>query len=141
MKKKRIALVILFTVVVLMSIGLLWHSSSVDMLDVEEKEVATIKIQNGNTGKILRVTEKEDISYLIEKWNDTKIKPQNIYLGNTGYSLKITILDEEGNELGGMNNFYINTDEVMRKGLFFYDLESGNFTKDYIEELFYEISE
>ncbi len=141
MKKKKILCTILIAVIVVAGIGLIWYNSSVDMLNLDVEKVATIKIQNGNTGEMLEITNQEDISYLIEQWNNTELSCQKLSFGYVGYSLCITILDGNGNKLSGMNDFYINSDEVMRKDPFFYDLGSGNLNHNYIQELFEENAE
>lgn len=129
-----ISIVIISTVV----IGLVWYSSFISMLNLDVEKVATIKVQNGNTGVVLEINNKDDIYYLIEQWNNTELSRQKISLGYTGYSFHITILDDNGKKLRGMNDFYINSDEVFRKDPFFYEIHSGNLNYGYIQELFEE---
>lgn len=124
-----------------MAIGLVWYNSSISMLNLDAEKVATIKVQNGNTGKMLEITNQEDIYYLIEEWNNTKLLRQKISLGYMGYGFRVTIIDANGKKLSGRNDFYINTKEVMRKNPFFYNLQSGSLNYDYIQGLFDEIIE
>ncbi len=135
---KKIFCTILITVIAVVGLGLIWYNSSVSMLNLDVKKVATIKVQNGSTGEFLEITNQEDISYLIEQWNDVKLSRQNISLGYMGYHFRVMILDERENKLSGMNSFYINSSDMLRKDPFFYELESGNLGYDYIQELFDE---
>ncbi len=136
MKNKKIVLIILTLVIAVVGIGLIWYNSSVDMLNLDVEKVAVIEVQNGNTGEHLEITDQDDIAHLIDQWNSVVLSRGKLSSGYVGYSLRITLLDHDGKELSGMNNFYINTDEVMRIDPFFYDVESGNLSHDYIQELF-----
>lgn len=133
MKQKWI---IILSVVAITIIGvLIWFKNPIDMMAANPEEIMEIAIFDGNTGGSLHITDKEDISYIIENLNTIKLKRGKLSSGYTGYSFKTTIYGNNGEEIGGWNNFIINSGDTIRKDPFFYEVVEGSIDYQYIKTL------
>lgn len=133
MKKRIIALV--SVVIILLAGFAVWYHASIDFISLEPDEVLEIVVFNGNTGNTTHITDEEQISHMIENLNEIELKRDKLSVGYSGYSYKMTIYLQDGNEADGWNNFVINSESTIRKDPFFYTVSEGKIDYDYIESI------
>lgn len=133
MKMNRI--VILLAVIAIIIGGWIWFKSPIDMMEVNSEEIMEIAIFDGNTGNSVNTFDKEDISHIIENFNTIKLKKKKLSSDYVGYSFKITIYGNDGQEIDGWNNFIINSKDTVRKDPFFYSVVDGSIDYEYLKDL------
>lgn len=136
MKKKLLIILSIISIVVIS--GVIWYISPLDLIQLNPEDVLEISIFDGNTGTSLHITEKEDITYIINNLNVVKLKRKKVSTGYTGYSFKTTIYLNNGEEANGWNNFIINSKDTIRKDPFFYNVVEGSIDYQYIKTLIQE---
>lgn len=136
MKKKLLIILSIISIVVIS--GVIWYISPLDLIQLNPEDVLEISIFDGNTGTSLHITEKEDITYIINNLNVVKLKRKKVSTGYTGYSFKTTIYLNNGEEANGWNNFIINSKDTIRKDPFFYNVVEGSIDYQYIKSLIQE---
>ncbi len=136
MKKKLLIILSIISIVVIS--GVIWYISPLDLIQLNPEDVLEISIFDGNTGTSLHITEKEDITYIINNLNVVKLKRKKVSTGYTGYSFKTTIYLNNGEEADGWNNFIINSKDTIRKDPFFYNVVEGSIDYQYIKTLIQE---
>ena len=136
MKKKLLIILSIISIVVIS--GVIWYISPLDLIQLNPEDVLEISIFDGNTGTSLHITEKEDITYIINNLNVVKLKRKKVSTGYTGYSFKTTIYLNNGEEANGWNNFIINSKDTIRKDPFFYNVVEGSIDYQYINTLIQE---
>ena len=136
MKKKLLIILSIISIVVIS--GVIWYISPLDLIQLNPEDVLEISIFDGNTGTSLHITEKEDITYIINNLNVVKLKRKKVSTGYTGYSFKTTIYLNNGEEANGWNNFIINSKDTIRKDSFFYNVVEGSIDYQYIKTLIQE---
>lgn len=77
MKKKLLIILSIISIVVIS--GVIWYISPLDLIQLNPEDVLEISIFDGNTGTSLHITEKEDITYIINNLNVVKLKRKSIY--------------------------------------------------------------
>ena len=135
---KRKLLIILSIISIVVISGVIWYISPLDLIQLNPEDVLEISIFDGNTGTSLHITEKEDITYIINNLNVVKLKRKKVSTGYTGYSFKTTIYLNNGEEADGWNNFIINSKDTIRKDPFFYNVVEGSIDYQYIKTLIQE---
>ncbi len=135
---KRKLLIILSIISIVVISGVIWYISPLDLIQLNLEDVLEISIFDGNTGTSLHITEKEDITNIINNLNAVKLKSKKVSTGYTGYSFKTTIYLNNGEEANGWNNFIINSKDTIRKDLFFYKVVEGSIDYQYIKTLIQE---
>lgn len=136
MEKKLLIILSIISIVVIS--GVIWYISPLDLIQLNPEDVLEISIFDGNTGTSLHITEKEDITYIINNLNVVKLKRKKVSTGYTGYSFKTTIYLNNGEEANGWNNFIINSKDTIRKDPFFYNVVEGSIDYQYIKTLIQE---
>lgn len=116
--------------------GTIWYKTPVDFTDLSSDEVLEIAIFNGNSGKALHITERNEIEHIMENLNAVKMQRNGVSLFRMGYGFKTTIYLTDGEEADGWNNFIINSNDIIRKDPFIYKVIEGNTNYDYIQGLF-----
>lgn len=134
---KKLLIILLIICIILIS-GVVWYIKPLNLLELNPDNVSKISIFDGNTGIALSITEKEDITYIINNLNAIVLKKDGISTGFTGYSFKTTIYLKNGEEAGGWNNFIINSEDTIRKDPFFYKVVEGEIDYQYIRRLIQE---
>ena len=99
--------------------------------DAIEKGVKSISVFDGNTGESFDFSDTDEIRYVVENIQSTKMKKDTLSIGYSGYSFRISFFDENGKEI---ENFMINSSNTIRKDPFFYRCD-GNLCFDYLKEL------
>lgn len=109
-----------------------WNAPS-SIINIPPSEVSKVEIFNGTTGKSIVITEKTEIRHIIENLNTVSLKKEKISLGYMGYYFRTTIYKLDGNVY---KKFIINSNNTIRKDLFFYRDSSASIDFDYIQQLF-----
>lgn len=132
--KKKIA--ILLSAVVLLLIGaVVWFHIPLDLMDLEPNKVMEIVVFNGNSGNTTHITDEEQLQHIIENLNGIEVKRSKPSVGVMGYSFKVTIYLDDGNEADDWNNFIINSEDTIRKDPFFYSVTQSSIDYSYIEKI------
>lgn len=132
--KKKIA--ILLSAVVLLLIGaVVWFHIPLDLMDLEPNKVMEIVVFNGNSGNTTHITDEEQLQHIIENLNGIEVKRSKPSVGVMGYSFKVTIYLDDGNEADDWNHFIINSEDTIRKDPFFYSVTQGSIDYSYIEKI------
>ena len=132
--KKKIA--ILLSAVVLLLIGaVVWFHIPLDLMDLEPNKVMEIVVFNGNSGNTTHITDEEQLQHIIENLNGIEVKRSKPSVGVMGYSFKVTIYLDDGNEADDWNNFIINSNDTIRKDPFFYSVTQGSIDYSYLEKI------
>ena len=132
--KKKIA--ILLSAIVLLLIGAaVWFHIPLDLMDLDPNKVMEIVIFNGNSGNTTHITDKEQLYHIVENLNRIEVKRAKPSVGTMGYSFKVTIYPDDGNEAGDWNNFIINSEDTIRKDPFFYSVTKGSIDYSYLKKI------
>lgn len=132
MKNKKMLIGICAIFVIIIG-SLIWWNAPCSITDIEPLEVSKIGIFNGNTGKLITITDTTDIEHIIKNLNAVSLKKEKISLGYMGYSYRITVYKANG---GVYKKFIINSSDTIRKDPFFYRDNSGSIDYKYIQKLF-----
>ncbi len=109
-----------------------WFTPKTFGKGVSPEQVRHISVFDGNTGAEFMIDSPDDIKYIIENIQSISMKKSGISLGKLGYSLKISYVGENGEDLIPL--FIMNSDTTIRKDPFFYSCEGG-LCFDYIKGL------
>ena len=133
MKKKT---AMLLSAVVLLLIGaVVWFHIPLDLMDLEPNKVMEIVVFNGNSGNTTHITDEEQLQHIIENLNGIEVKRSKPSVDVMGYSFKVTIYLDDGNEADDWNHFIINSEDTIRKDPFFYSVTQGSIDYSYIEKI------
>ena len=135
MKNRKILFCIIF-IVVMSFATLIWYEIDVKLLDLDASKVSEISVFNGNTGEELSITDSNDIEHIINNLNSISLERDMISLGYAGYSFKVDIILKGREEVKSKHHLIINSEDLVRKGLFFYTLGEEKIDYSYIEDLF-----
>ena len=135
MKNRKILFCIIF-IVVMSFATLIWYEIDVKLLDLDASQVSEISVFNGNTGEELSITDSNDIEHIINNLNSISLNRDKISFGYAGYSFDMKIILEGREEAKNKHCFIINSEDLIRKGLFFYTLGEEKIDYSYIEDLF-----
>ena len=73
----------------------------------------------------------DEVRYVVENIQSTKMKKDTLSIGYMGYGFRISFFDENGKKI---ESFIINSSDTIRKALFFYRCDGG-LCYDYLKEL------
>lgn len=131
-KQKKIIQRIVTTIVLLLFINAISYMPK-KITNIDYEEVALIKIQNGNTGELLEIVDKDDIKHIIENLNSVTFKKDKFIAFNIGYSYKTDIYNDKNNFLKGL---IINSDSVISYNGYSYNAKENLIDYDYISNLY-----
>lgn len=94
--------------------------------------MSSIDIFDGQTGKSITITNRNDIEHIIENLNSITFRKDKWALGYMGYSLRTTIYKENGGEY---RKFIINSIDTIRDDPFFYKDSTKSIDYDFIRNL------
>ena len=124
-------IVALFLFVIVITFIFCIHNWS---LRIDNDKANKLEIFDGTTGS-KAIIEGAEAEPIIDNLKDIKLKPNGIALFRLGYRFKVRILDESGTSACNWGLFYINGDNTIRNGLFFYTAESDFIDVEYIDSL------
>ena len=130
-RKGRVILLIITTIIIIAIWGGLTYIPR-KIVTIAPSKVSSIKIFDGNTGKSIIITDKENIEHIIGNLNGITFKKDKVSLGKMGYSFKTTIYKNSG---AVYKEFMINSTDTIRKDPFFYKDSTKSIDYDYIRNL------
>lgn len=132
MKKKKVSLLIIIAILALLAISAIWYFLPIGFLSgVEPFDIKSIAVFDGNTGIRFDISDIDEICYIVENIQDTRMERDKISTGYSGFSFHMRFYDETGKEI---ESFVINSSDTIRKDPFFYRCD-GNLCFDYLKEL------
>lgn len=132
MNFKRIIKISLLVIIllVLLFYGLTYLPHKI--VNIAPSEVSSIHIFDGNTGKSISITNKNNIKHIIKNLNSIIFSKGQLAVWYMGYSFKVTIYK---NDESVYKEFIINSKDTIRNGLFFLKDKSNSIDYDYIKRL------
>lgn len=122
MKKRAIA--ILGIIVILVVFAVVWWNRPTSFLKfVNADEVAVIYVRDGQTGNRFSVENKEHIVYIVESIQKNSLHKKGVSLFKMGTWFTLSFCDENGRKI---SEFIVNSDSVIRKDPFFYNVSTEN---------------
>ena len=112
---------------------LIWWNAPYIITDIGPLNVSKIEVFDGNTGKSLTITDKNDIAYIITNLNSVSLNKEKLSLGYMGYSFKTKIFRNDGSLY---KEFIINSNAMIRKDPIIYRDSSKSIDYGYIQRLF-----
>ncbi len=131
MKNKKFRLIIAITFVLAAALAIWYFNTTTFLRKVNPSDIKSISVFDGNTGESFDFSDTDEIRYVVENIQSTKMKKDTLSMGYTGYSFRISFFDKNGKEI---ENFIINSSNTIRKDPFFYRCD-GNLCFDYLKEL------
>lgn len=123
MKKKYILFGVTAAVLAAVIIVCAWYSSPKTFLKgIDSKEVASISVFDGNTGKSFTVVDSNEIKYIVENIQGIETVRDNISSNYNGFSFSLSFADADGKEI---DSFIVNSDDTIRDDPFFYRCDGG----------------
>ncbi|MDN7229369.1 hypothetical protein QWY15_19080 [Planococcus sp. N064] len=102
------------------------------ILDLESAQIAEIEILNGNSIKLIEITEESDIRYLVDDLNNITFQKGVPSIGEKEFGYRTIFLDNEGEV---MEDLVIHSSDTVKYQGFFYEAETEAIAYDFIEEL------
>lgn len=134
-KKKKVMIgIILMILVIMVLISITYIPRRI--VKIEPEEVSAVKIFNGSNGEEVILTDKEEVSHIINNLNKIKFQKSKLGFFYMGYAFRITIYDNNEKEY---KEFVINSNSSIRYKLFFYVDKTKSIDFDYLNSLFAEI--
>lgn len=128
-KKIRIMIAIVF---VLIAASVIWYFMPTTFLSqVKSSDIKSISVFDGNTGESFDFSDTDEIRYVVENIQSTKMKKDTLSIGYMGYGFRISFFDENGKKI---ESFIINSSDTIRKDPFFYRCDGG-LCYDYLKGL------
>ncbi|MGV8983790.1 hypothetical protein [Clostridium sp.] len=127
-KKKNGILLVMLAIAICYALTYIPHK----IVTISPSEVSKIKIFDGNTGKSIIITERENIDHIIGNLNTIKFIKGQLSLGYKGYSFNTIIFKTNGEVY---KQFIINSEGSIRKDPFFYMDSTKSIDYNYIRKL------
>lgn len=119
MKKKTkitVSIIIIAALFVLCSV-IWWFSPKHFLKNVKADEISCIEVFNGNDGNRFTITDKNDISFILENIKSVSMGKDSIALGmGTTYNLRF--MNSSGDEI---DKFIIMSPETIKSGIVLYE--------------------
>ena len=131
MKNKNIRFVIATVFVLIVALAIWYFIPTTFLNKVNPSDIKSISVFDGNTGERFDFSNTDEIHYIVENIQNTKMKEDTLSIGYTGFRFRISFFDRNGKEI---ESFIINTSNTIRKDPFFYRCD-GNLCFDYLKEL------
>lgn len=132
MNRKKKWRVILLAVIAILIIYYGLTNIPREIVAIAPSEVSSIYIFDGNTGKSITITQRNDIEHIIENLNSIIFRKDKWSLGYMGYSFRTTIYKENG---GVYKEFIINSTDTIRNDPFFYRDSTKSIDYNFIRNL------
>ena len=131
MKQKKIRFIIATVFVLIVALAIWYFIPTTFLSKVNPSDIKSISVFDGNTGERFDFSNADEIHYVVENIQNTKMKKDTLSIGYTGFRFRISFFDRNGKEI---ESFIINTSNTIRKDPFFYRCD-GNLCFDYLKEL------
>ena len=127
--KKKLAI----SVVVIVIMGYIWWPSPVHFLNnVNADDVLSVEVFSGNSGDGFTVEKKNDISYIVSNIQNITMKREKVSFGYMGYGYSLKLYNGNGKKI---DEFIVNSNNLIRKDPFFYKDTTRNLCYDYLKGL------
>lgn len=130
-KKKITLLIMVIGIAAIAILAVCLFTKKTFLSGVEPSDVKSISVFDGNTGKDFDIKDTDEICYIVENIQGSKIERDKVSIGYSGYSFRVRFCDGVGKE---MESFIINGVHTIRKDPFFYHSD-GDLCYDYLKEL------
>ena len=131
MKHQKIRLIIVIVFVLIAALAIWYFTPTTFLSEVNPSDIRCISVFDGNTGERFDFSDAEEIRYVVENIQSTRMKKDTLSIGYMGYRFRISFFDENGKEI---ESFIINSSDTIRKDPFFYRCD-GDLYFDYLKEL------
>lgn len=113
-------------------IGLLYATTFIPqrVITTSPSSVSRIHVFDGQSGYELNLNDRDDIYAVMNNLNDVTFQKGKPSIGYMGYSYRVTLYDQDGDEL---DEFIINSEDTLRYHGFFYTAKSGNIDYDKLD--------
>jgi len=113
-------------------IGLLYATTFIPqrVITTSPSSVSRIYVSDGQSGYELNLNDRDDIYAVMNNLNDVTFQKGKPSIGYMGYSYRVTLYDQDGDEL---DEFIINSEDTLRYHGFFYTAKSGNIDYDKLD--------
>lgn len=132
MKNKKILIIVIALIVILIAFGIWYFLPTTFLKNVEASDVKEIEVFCGSTGEKFVIENEDEIKYIVENIQSTKMKKDKISVGYKGFSFLMKFKDTNGNII---ESFYLNNESTIDKDPFFYKSEDGGLCSEYISNL------
>ncbi|MCT4782256.1 MULTISPECIES: hypothetical protein [Exiguobacterium] len=114
-------------------IGLLYATTFIPqrVITTSPSSVARIHVFDGQSGYELNLSDRDDIYAVMNNLNDITFQKGKTSFGYMGYSYRVTLYDQDGDEL---DEFIINSEDTLRYHGFFYTAKSGKIDYDAFDD-------
>ncbi|TCI35699.1 MULTISPECIES: hypothetical protein [unclassified Exiguobacterium] len=125
-KRQRLAIACLV-------LGLLYATTYIPqrVITTSPSDVSRIHVFDGQSGYEVSLSERRDIDSIMRNLNDITFQKGKPSFGYMGYSYRVTLYDEDGDEL---DEFIINSETTLRYHGFFHTAKSGNIDYDTLDK-------
>lgn len=131
MKNKKIRLISTIVFVLIAALTIWCFMPTTFLSKDNPSDIKSISVFDGNTGKSFDFRDTDEVRYVVENIQSTKMKKDTLSIGYMGYGFRISFFDENGKKI---ESFIINSSDTIRKDPFFYRCDGG-LCYDYLKEL------
>ena len=121
-----------YLLIVGLVVGLLYATTFIPqrVITTSPSSVSRIHVFDGQSGYELNLNDRDDIYAVMNNLNDVTFQKGKPSIGYMGYSNRVTLYDQDGDEL---DEFIINSEDTLRYHGFFYTAKSGNIDYDKLD--------
>lgn len=114
-------------------IGLLYATTFIPqrVITTSPSSVSRIHVSDGQSGYELNLNDRDDIYAVMNNLNDVTFQKGKPSIGYMGYSYRVTLYDQDGDEL---DEFIINSEDTLRYHGLFYTAKSGKIDYDAFDD-------
>ncbi len=130
--KKKFLIVISILIVIVLSGIIYWNVPASFMNEKTADDISAIDVFDGSTGNHFKITDKDDIEYILNQVQNSSFHKESISLGRMGYHFRLTFYKDEDNVI---DRFIINSDDTIRKDPFSYHTTEGMNLVGFLEDI------
>lgn len=139
-KKKGLRVAVLIVVILAVVLGAvdLWWNMPVSFLkNTAPAQISRIEVRDGQTGKSFVLDRQEDIAYIVENLQQSRLRRDGISLGYVGAWFMLDFYNTKGKRIERLTINHYNT---LRKDPFFYRDNNEGLCIDYLSSLEAELA-
>lgn len=129
--RKKIIICVVFAIITI-SILAFFLIPAKFLKNVNPDDVSCITVFDGNTGKGFDITDRDDISRIVNNIKETTLYRKKISLGYMGYGFRMKFKDSKGQII---KELILNSEDSIRKDPFFYSSKDSNLDFEFIKSL------
>uniref|UniRef100_UPI004055ADDA hypothetical protein n=1 Tax=Agathobacter sp. TaxID=2021311 RepID=UPI004055ADDA len=99
---------------------------------VNAREVAVIEVFNGNSGNSFEIVDEQQINYIVENIQKQSFKKDGLSLFRMGTLFTLSFCESNGKVV---NEFTVNSDNIIRKDSFFYMTDGNMNITEYLQSI------